>query len=218
MKPSFAFSLLGIVFSLAATAQVTRPNPIAPPPPPAGESVSFNADLSTQKCSYMGDLPVMCLISIDALSSVAVPLSRVLDNSGSNIEHFKGFHTQVNEKNGVRSIGIVTVEVWVYHRGTPSEMKSYHFRVEILDQKGPAAEMELYTSNPDQMSTVTLKGRERKVGNDVYTPIFRIGPKFDVCISNGSSPVEPGTPIPCPENPTPNAATVPWSVIRGSLM
>ena len=178
--------------------QPPAPAPIPPPPQnPNGETITFNAFLVVTQCTDNG----ACLSNAQPLPNGNVTVN--LEPDPSSPYQLRGYYITLAESNGVRYIGIITVNEYEMGTGDGNGtgiQKTYAFTVEILSDKGNIAHMDATFSDPNQLPSVTLTAPGKTVGNITYTPYFSIGPA-------GPSPFQP----------EPNR-NINWHLEKGSLL
>jgi hypothetical protein len=91
--------------------------------------------------------------------------------------HHRGFLTTVKELDGLRFIGIISIDR--YRRINPhnekEEIISFTITTEILDGDGVSAKMSIRVNNMSELNNVTLAGRSVSYGSNEYEPSFFVG-------------------------------------------
>jgi hypothetical protein len=159
----------------------TMPGPI----PGQNPVVSFFTDLEIGKCVDQGN-------SSSCESSAISPDTRTIELQPTNMPgQFRGYYSSVEERDGLRWIELVTVDLIQFGMNSRIGGSVYTFTVEILDDQGSSAKMQVSVSDPAQLSAATLVGRVKKVGNMTYTPFAVISPPVANCGGTDGQPCEP---------------------------
>lgn len=100
-----------------------------------------------------------------------------------NVTHYRGLWSKVVEKDGIRSIAIVSIDKHLYQNDDPEDNSDddffyYSIEAEILGEKGPEAKIRIGTDDLKKLNGVTLEGSIRNVMHNSYQSTLYIGPSI----------------------------------------
>lgn len=187
-----------ILLSCSAFGAGTNPAPVPTPNP---DDITFTANLNISKCTDSGSDFEMCG-SMTMQPNVVV---LTLKPDGNNF--YKGNYVLLEEMDGQRFIGIISVTRYdaVLHDG--SRRPHYYMTAEILDVGRTTAKMSTDFSDIAKIPSATLYGGGRRIASVEYRALLSISA---VCDPNPTSPS-------CTNNIAPSS-TAHWEAQQGRLL